>query len=249
MARHPRRLRHHTVLVRRFDSEALGPPPLPLQPVSLDQALPCRGSGPSRRRTARSARPPATRQAHRSRPRTPRTPPRAGRSIGYRTRPPRELTAAPAHRHDIRIGAPRNWTAASRSVSFAELASTSMMLAPGTWRAPLHVERLLELPTARRIAGRITVPPVWSTRVTVGGGQPELGVECVQISLDVRVVVGIDDGDRLAPALARDATEGNIIKSICLLDLQACTPQRALRRRPRGGGSRTSGGRPASALC
>jgi len=52
------------------------------------------------------------------------------------------------------------------------------------------------------------------------GGRPELGVECVQIGLDVRVVVSIDDGDRLAFARARDATESNASKSICFLELR-----------------------------
>ena len=92
---------------------------------------------------------------------------------------------------------------------------------------PLHVERLLELPTARRIAGRITRPAGLVDTADRRGGQPELGVERVQVGLDVRVVVGIDDGDRLAAAVARDAIESDVVKSICLLDL---------RRRVRPGG-------------
>ena len=139
--------------------------------------------------------------------------------LGVVRRLARELAAAPAHRHDIRMG--RRVLDAGEQVAIAVGAGLDQHDArPGSHRVrPLHVERLLELPTARRIAGRITRPAGLVDPRDRRGGQPELGIERVQIGLDVRVVVGIDDGDRLAAAIARDATEGNIIKSICYLDL------------------------------
>ena len=162
---------------------------------------PRRGSGPSRRRTARSAKPPATRRARRCRPRTPRTPRRHGQNTAVVRRLARELAAAPAHRHDIRMG--RRVVDGGEQVAITGGAGLDQHDArPGRHGVrPLHVERLLELPTARRIAGRITRPAGLVDPRDRRGGQPELGVECVQIGLDVRVVVGIDDGDRLAVAV------------------------------------------------
>src|SRR5262249_34444367 len=41
------------------------------------------------------------------------------------------------------------------------------------------------------------------------GGQSELEVELVQVVVDIRVVEGVDDGDRLASTIADHAVEGN----------------------------------------
>ena len=129
----------------------------------------------------------------------------------------RELAAAPAHRHDIRMG--RRVLDGGEQVGIAVGAGLDQHDARRGRHGvrPLHVERLLELPTARRIAGRITRPAGLVDPRDRRGGQPELGIERVQIGLDVRVVVGIDDGDRLAAARAGDAVESNAAESIGLL--------------------------------
>ena len=62
---------------------------------------------------------------------------------------------------------------------------------------PLHVQGDLQAPAGDRRAGSL-VPPFWLTALNVGVGQAVGRVELVQVGDDVRVVVGIDDGNRLA---------------------------------------------------
>ena len=195
-----RGLRHDALLVRRLRLVGAG---------AAAAAAPADLARPGIARAERQGRPADGQDVRRSgRPRGRRAAVARGRherhaglaqSSAVVRRLARELAAAPAHRHDIGMG--RRVGDGGEQVGVIGGAGLDQHDGrPGRHGVrPLHVERLLELPTARRIGwpDRL-VPPVSLTRMTVVAGRPNWAVEGVQIGLDVRVVVGIDDGDRLA---------------------------------------------------
>jgi hypothetical protein len=65
------------------------------------------------------------------------------------------------------------------------------------------------------------VPPSWSTLLKLGGsGSPNGFVEGGQVAFDVRVVVGVHDGDGLAGAVAHGVVaEGDLVEAIRVADL------------------------------
>jgi hypothetical protein len=88
------------------------------------------------------------------------------------------------------------------------------------WVSRIHVERLLERPA--RIGRR---PAVFIDPRDRRSGQPKLPIERVQVGLDVGVVVGVDDRNRLTRAVADDIPiERNLIHAVGALDLLGSQP-------------------------
>ncbi len=131
----------------------------------------------------------------------------------------RELAAAPAHRDDA--GHRRGVRDARQQVGVARrLGLDQHDLRPRRHRVgPLDVERLLELPSARRVGPRQGGAGALADPRDGDDGQIELGVERVQVGLDVRIVVGVDDRDRLARAVALDRAEAHRAEAVRAGDL------------------------------
>ncbi len=97
---------------------------------------------------------------------------------------------------------------------------------------PLDIEGLLQLPPARRVGRRQAGAAILVDAGDGRRGQTELGAEGVQVRLDVRVVIGIHDRNRLARAVPSDGAEADLVEPVGLLNL---------RRRVRAGGRGTVG--------
>ena len=99
------------------------------------------------------------------------------------------------------------------------LASTSRIFAAGRSRGPTRRPARSRRPTRARWPA--VVWPVWLTTFEAGRvGEAELLVEHFQVADDVRVVVSVDDRDRLPAAVARRAAETDPVEPVGVADLR-----------------------------
>jgi hypothetical protein len=112
----------------------------------------------------------------------------------------------------------------SRLLRLVSLASTRRMLAPGAMAWAYSTSR--EISTAesqvrRRVVGAAGLVDLLEAG---RGRQAEMAVEGGQVAADVGVVVVVDDGDRLAVAVAGDlgvggVEEGDPVEAVGVADL------------------------------
>ena len=79
---------------------------------------------------------------------------------------------------------------------------------------PLDIERLLKLPAACRVVGRQRGSAGLVDDLDRRGWERESGIECIQVTLDIGIVISIDDGDRLAAAGRQGAVDQDIVKPV-----------------------------------
>ncbi len=106
---------------------------------------------------------------------------------------------------------------------------------------PLHVERFLEVPVADRRVGvrrqrraAVFVQHLERRAAGVELRQAEIRVEGGRVGDDVRIVVGVDDGDGLTGAVADDSIERNQVHAVRRLHLRRRVRRRGIVRRNAG---------------
>ena len=141
------------------------------------------------------------------------------REIGVEGRFAGELAAPPAHRHDGHARLTAGEVDGGQQVRAGIVVGLDQEDV-GPRRdgvGPLDVERDLGGPAA--VGGRRAAPAPLVDFGEGRVGQSELHVELVQVVGDVRVVEGVDDGDRLTATVADHAVEADVVEPIAVADL------------------------------